>query len=46
MYLQKLKEKVIENEQHEWIANGLMYQSVKEFKSLEVRIKQDGPGGK
>ncbi len=39
LYLQKVKEKVIEKEHHEWIATGLMYQSVKEFKSLEVSIK-------
>ncbi len=43
---QKVKEKVIENERYEWIATGLMYQSVKEFKPLEVSIKQDGAGGK
>ncbi len=36
---QKVKEKVIEKEHHEWIATGLMYRSVKEFKSLEVSIK-------
>ncbi len=36
---QKVKEKVIEKEHLEWIATGLMYESVKEFKSLEVSIK-------
>ncbi len=44
---QKVKEKVMEKEHHEWIATGMRYQSVKEFKSLEVAIKkQDGTGGK
>ncbi len=43
-YEKKVKEKVIEKEHHEWIATGLMYQSVKEFKPLEVSIKQDGAG--
>ncbi len=36
---QKVKEKVIEKEYHEWIATSMMYRSVKEFKSLEVSIK-------
>ncbi len=36
---QKVKEKVIEKERHEWIATGMMYQRVKETKSLEVSIK-------
>ncbi len=32
----EVTEKVIEKEHYEWIATGLMYRSVKEFKSLEV----------
>ncbi len=31
---QKVTEKVIEKEYHEWIATSMMYRSVKEFKSL------------
>ncbi len=43
---QKVKESVIEKDHHEWIATGLICQSVKESKSLEMSIKQDGAGGK
>ncbi len=36
---QKVKEKIIEKEYHEWIAISVMNRRAKEFKSLEVRIK-------